>query len=119
VNILRVQRERLEANLLPSLREYAIRFGVTRERLRYARPDVLIMHPGPMNRGIEIAQDVAEDERAVILEQVTNGVAVRMAVLYHLSGSDAFEVRERTEESPSLGSLAETSPSLRFKGWSL
>ena len=90
VNILRIQQERLESNLLPSLREYALQFGVTEERLRGAHPDILIMHPGPMNRGIEIAQDVAEDERNVILDQVTNGVAVRMAVLYHLSGGESL-----------------------------
>jgi aspartate carbamoyltransferase catalytic subunit len=90
VNILRVQRERLESHLLPSLREYALQFSVTKERLRRARPDVVIMHPGPMNRGVEIAQDVAEDERSVILDQVTNGVAVRMAVLYHMSGGDSL-----------------------------
>jgi aspartate carbamoyltransferase catalytic subunit len=90
VNILRVQRERLEAHLLPSLREYALQFSVTRDRLRHARPDVVIMHPGPMNRGVEIAQEVAEDERSVILDQVTNGVAVRMAVLYHMSGGDSL-----------------------------
>ncbi len=92
VNVLRIQRERLESNLLPSLREYAVRWSVTRERLRHAHPDVVIMHPGPMNRGIEIAQDVAEDENAVILEQVTNGVAIRMAVLYHLTETPAEAV---------------------------
>jgi len=86
VNVLRIQKERQNANLLPSLREYAIYFGVTQERLSRAKDDVVIMHPGPMNRGIEIAQDVAEDRRNVILEQVTNGVAVRMAVLYLLNG---------------------------------
>jgi aspartate carbamoyltransferase catalytic subunit len=90
VNILRIQQERLESNLLPSLREYALQFSVTHDRLRLARPDILIMHPGPMNRGIEIAQDVAEDGRNVILDQVTNGVAVRMAVLYHLSGGESL-----------------------------
>ncbi len=88
VNILRVQKERQSANLLPSMREYALYFGVTRERLRAAKPDVMIMHPGPMNRGVEIAQDVAEDPRNVILDQVTNGVAVRMAVLYLLNGNE-------------------------------
>jgi len=88
VNILRIQHERLGANLLPSLREYALYFGVNRERLRAAKPDVVIMHPGPMNRGVEIAQEVAEDERNVILTQVTNGVAVRMAVLYLLNGNE-------------------------------
>lgn len=88
VNILRIQRERLDANLLPSLREYALYFGVSPERIRKAKPEVLIMHPGPMNRGVEIAQEVAEDRRNVILEQVTNGVAVRMAVLYLLNGNE-------------------------------
>ncbi len=88
VNILRVQKERQSANLLPSMREYALYFGVTRERLRAAKPEVMIMHPGPMNRGVEIAQDVAEDPRNVILDQVTNGVAVRMAVLYLLNGNE-------------------------------
>ena len=88
VNILRIQKERQSANLLPSLREYALYFGVTLERLRRASPDVVIMHPGPMNRGIEIAQEVAEDHRNVILDQVTNGVAVRMAVLYLLNGNE-------------------------------
>ncbi len=88
VNILRIQKERQAANLLPSLREYALYFGVTSERIRAAKPDVVIMHPGPMNRGVEIAQEVAEDGRNVILEQVTNGVAVRMAVLYLLNGGE-------------------------------
>jgi aspartate carbamoyltransferase catalytic subunit len=113
VNILRIQKERLVSNLLPSLREYAIQFGVTRERLRRASDNVVIMHPGPMNRGVEIAQDVAEDERSVILEQVTNGVAVRMAVLYHLTGGDLMitDPRERDESSPIRASgSAETGP---------
>jgi len=88
VNILRIQKERQTANLLPSLREYALYFGVTPERLRRASQDVVIMHPGPMNRGVEISQDVAEDGRNVILDQVTNGVAVRMAVLYLLNGNE-------------------------------
>jgi aspartate carbamoyltransferase catalytic subunit len=88
VNILRIQLERQRGNLYPSLREYARVYGVTRERLLRARPDVTVMHPGPMNRGVEIAQDVADGEHSVILEQVTNGVAVRMAVLYLLAGRD-------------------------------
>jgi aspartate carbamoyltransferase catalytic subunit len=88
VNILRIQKERQTANLLPSLREYALYFGVTPDRIRAAKPDVMIMHPGPMNRGVEIAQEVAEDSRNVILDQVTNGVAVRMAVLYLLNGGE-------------------------------
>jgi len=88
VNVLRIQLERQESSLLPTLREYAKCFGVTRERLSQAKEDVLVMHPGPMNRGIEIAQDVADAPFSVLLEQVTNGVAVRMAVLYLLSGME-------------------------------
>ncbi|MGE5175835.1 MAG: aspartate carbamoyltransferase catalytic subunit [Hyphomicrobiales bacterium] len=89
VNILRIQLERQRACLYPSLHEYARVYGVTRERLRRAKADVTVMHPGPMNRGVEIAQDVADGEHSVILEQVTNGVAVRMAVLYLLAGHKA------------------------------
>lgn len=86
INILRIQRERQNEALLPSLREYASRFGITTEILRkYARKEVLIMHPGPINRGIEISQDVADSEFSVILDQVTNGVAVRMATLFLIS----------------------------------
>ncbi len=88
VNILRIQLERQRAGLYPSLREYARVYGVTQERLQGARPDAIVMHPGPMNRGVEIAQDVADGEHSVILEQVTNGVAVRMAVLYLLARPD-------------------------------
>ncbi len=86
VMALRLQRERMDAGLLPSLREYAARFGLTRDRLRAARPDALVMHPGPMNEGVEIAADVAVLDRSVITEQVANGVAVRMALLYLLAG---------------------------------
>lgn len=89
VNILRIQLERQRGNLYPSLREYARIYGVTSERLRRAKSDVTVMHPGPMNRGVEIAQDVADGEHSAILEQVTNGVAVRMAVLYLLAGREA------------------------------
>jgi aspartate carbamoyltransferase catalytic subunit len=87
VMALRIQRERMSSGLLPSLREYAARYGLTRERLTAAKPDVVIMHPGPMNEGVEIAPDVAVDPRSVITTQVTNGVAVRMALLYLLAGS--------------------------------
>ncbi|HET7726028.1 MAG TPA: aspartate carbamoyltransferase catalytic subunit [Candidatus Limnocylindrales bacterium] len=87
VMALRIQRERMAAGLLPSLREYAARYGLTRERLRDAAPDVVVMHPGPMNEGVEIAADVALDPRSVISEQVANGVAVRMALLYLLAGA--------------------------------
>jgi aspartate carbamoyltransferase catalytic subunit len=93
VNVLRLQLERQTASLIPSLREYARLFGLTGARLALAKPTALVMHPGPMNRGVEIAQDVADGSRSVILDQVTNGVAVRMAVLYLLSA----ESREGTE----------------------
>ncbi|MEW6223032.1 MAG: aspartate carbamoyltransferase catalytic subunit [Chloroflexota bacterium] len=87
VMALRIQRERMASGLLPSLREYAARYGLTQERLRAASPDVIVMHPGPMNEGVEIAADVAVDPRSVITDQVTNGVAVRMALLYLLAGA--------------------------------
>ncbi|MEA2536152.1 MAG: aspartate carbamoyltransferase catalytic subunit, partial [Chloroflexota bacterium] len=87
VMALRIQRERMSGGLLPSLREYAARFGLTLDRLDVARPDALVMHPGPMNEGVEIAPEVAVDPRSVITDQVTNGVAVRMALLYLLAGA--------------------------------
>ena len=86
LNILRLQLERMQGGYIPSLREYNRVFGVTRERLERAPRDVLILHPGPMNRGVEIDSDVADGPHSVILDQVTNGVAVRMAVLYLLAG---------------------------------
>ena len=86
LNILRLQLERMTAGYIPSLREYNRVFGVTRERLDRAPGDLLLMHPGPMNRGVEIDSDVADGPHSVILDQVTNGVAVRMAVLYLLAG---------------------------------
>ena len=86
LNVLRLQLERMEAGYVPSLREYNRVFGVTRERLRRASKDLIILHPGPMNRGVEIDSDVADGPHSVILPQVTNGVAVRMAVLYLLAG---------------------------------
>jgi aspartate carbamoyltransferase catalytic subunit len=86
VNVLRLQRERQQSGLLPSLREYSRYFGITKERLGRLNDNFTIMHPGPMNRGVEISSEVAEGPYSVILPQVTNGVAVRMAVLYLLSG---------------------------------
>ena len=86
LNVLRLQLERMQSGYIPSLREYNRVFGVTRERLARAPKDILILHPGPMNRGVEIDSDVADGPHSVILNQVTNGVAVRMAVLYLLSG---------------------------------
>lgn len=82
VMVLRIQSERLKSALLPTLREYARYFGLNAKRLALAKPDVIVMHPGPINRGIEIADDVADGPRSVILNQVESGVAVRMAVLY-------------------------------------
>jgi aspartate carbamoyltransferase catalytic subunit len=76
----------MEGAFFPSLREYFTVFGMTNARLELAKPDVMIMHPGPMNRGVEIASEVADGPYSVILEQVSNGVAVRMAVLYLLAG---------------------------------
>jgi aspartate carbamoyltransferase catalytic subunit len=87
VMALRIQRERMSAGLLPSLREYAARYGLTRERLALAKPEAFVMHPGPMNEGVEIAADVAAGPQSVITDQVTNGVAVRMAILYLLAGT--------------------------------
>ncbi len=84
--MLRIQRERLEGALFPSVREYALTWGLTLARLRCARPDAIVLHPGPINRGVEIASEVADSEPSRILDQVTNGVAVRMAVLYLLTG---------------------------------
>ena len=86
IMMLRIQQERMHGAFFPSVREYFTVFGMTAERVKRARPDVIIMHPGPMNRGVEIASDVADGRYSVILEQVANGVAVRMAVLYLLAG---------------------------------
>lgn len=86
VNIMRIQLERQEAGLFPSRREYTNLWGITNERLKRLNKNYTIMHPGPMNRGVEIANDVADGKSSVILDQVTNGQAVRMAVLYLLSG---------------------------------
>jgi aspartate carbamoyltransferase catalytic subunit len=86
VMVLRIQRERLEGALLPSLREYSRTFGIGPRTLAYAKKDAIVMHPGPMNRGVEIDPGVADGERSVVLDQVEAGVAVRMAVLYQLAG---------------------------------
>jgi len=86
---LRLQRERQQAGLLPSEREYVRRYGLTAERLTRLCPDALVLHPGPMNEGVEIMPEVAHGPRSAIAEQVTNGVAVRMALLYLLGGEGA------------------------------
>lgn len=86
INLLRIQLERQRKNLFPSIREYRLLYGLTRERLKWAKDDVMVMHPGPINRGVEISQEVADGPQSVIETQVTNGIAVRMAVLYLLNG---------------------------------
>jgi len=86
IMMLRIQHERMQSAFFPSIREYFNTFGMTTARVALAKSDVIIMHPGPMNRGVEIASEVADGEYSVILEQVANGVAVRMAVLYLLAG---------------------------------
>lgn len=87
INILRIQLERQKSGLFPSIREYARVFGLNTERLSRAKDELLIMHPGPMNRGIEITPEVADGRHSVVLDQVTNGVAIRMAVLYLVAGA--------------------------------
>ncbi len=91
VMILRIQKERQDSAFFPTLSEYAIHYGLTQERLALAKKDAIVLHPGPMNRGIEIASDVADSSRSQILDQVKYGVAVRMAVLYLATGGKAVE----------------------------
>ena len=91
IMMLRIQLERMQGGFFPSLREYFTTFGMTEARVARAKPDVIIMHPGPMNRGVEIASEVADGPFSVILDQVANGVAVRMAVLYLLAGGAEHE----------------------------
>ncbi|MEZ5344668.1 MAG: hypothetical protein R2681_03835 [Pyrinomonadaceae bacterium] len=91
VMILRIQKERQDSAFFPTLREYAIHYGLTQERLDRARKDAIVLHPGPMNRGIEIASDVADSSRSRILAQVKYGVTLRMAVLYLATGGKASE----------------------------
>jgi aspartate carbamoyltransferase catalytic subunit len=94
VNILRIQLERQQENLFPSVREYVELYQLTKERLGKAKPNVLVMHPGPMNRGIEISSAVADSANAVINEQVTNGIAVRMAALYLLKSNKTINKKQ-------------------------
>jgi len=88
VMILRIQRERQDAAFFPSMREYAVHYGLQPKHLKRAAADVIVMHPGPMNRGVEISSEIADGSQSLILDQVTNGVAVRMAVLYLLAGGN-------------------------------
>ncbi len=94
IYVLRIQKERQMGGMLPSIREYIELYGITPERLKDAKEDVIIMHPGPINRGIELDPRVADGKHSIILGQVTNGVAVRMAILYLLSGGQSGEVSE-------------------------
>ena len=92
VNVLRIQRERMGIGLIPSIREYREIFGVTKERVENLKKELVIMHPGPINRGVELDGDVADSENSIILDQVLNGVAMRMSILYHLlSEGDAIK----------------------------
>ena len=91
INMLRIQKERMTASGFPSVREYIRLFGMNSDRLKHCKPDVLIMHPGPVNRGIELAADVADGPHSSILRQVTNGLAVRMAVLFLCQQAAAVE----------------------------
>jgi len=97
VMVLRIQRERQDAAFLPSMREYAVHYGLQSRHLERAAPDAIVMHPGPMNRGVEISSEIADGSKSLILDQVTNGVAVRMAVLYLLAGGSRAEAPEVEE----------------------
>ncbi len=94
VNMLRIQFERMGSNPFPSIREYSHYFGLTADRMKRAKPDIIVMHPGPINRGLEIESEVADGKNSVILKQVENGLAVRMAVLF-LVNQVAQELRNK------------------------
>ncbi len=94
VMALRIQAERLAGTYLPSIREYSATFGIDRETLQFAKPDAIVMHPGPVNRGVELAHELADHRPSVILDQVRNGVALRMALLYLISGRRPAGARE-------------------------
>lgn len=98
VMILRIQQERQDAAFFPSMREYAVHYGLHPDHLKRASPEAIVMHPGPINRGIEISSEIADGSRSLILDQVTNGVAVRMAVLYLLAGGSRVEIEEDKEQ---------------------
>jgi aspartate carbamoyltransferase catalytic subunit len=99
INVLRLQMERQKENLMPSIREYSELFGLNLSRLRLAKRDCIVLHPGPMNRGVEITSEVADSHQSVILDQVTNGVAVRMSVLYWLAGNPVASSQTAIAES--------------------
>ena len=102
VMALRIQNERLSGTYLPSVREYSSTFGIDREKLKYAKDDAIVMHPGPVNRGVELSHDLTDHRPSVILDQVRNGVAIRMAVLYLISGR-----RQEGEPTSERGSREE------------
>jgi aspartate carbamoyltransferase catalytic subunit len=91
INILRIQKERMGIGIIPSIREYRKFYGITKERLSNHKKEIVIMHPGPINRGVEIDSEVADSDQAIILDQVLNGVAVRMSALYLLLGNNEFD----------------------------
>jgi aspartate carbamoyltransferase catalytic subunit len=97
VNVLRLQLERQQKGLFPSIREYHKMYGITRWRLEKAKKEITILHPGPINRGVEIESEMADSEFSLILDQVTNGVAVRMAVLYLLSGGKGVDSLQESQ----------------------
>ena len=88
-NVLRIQLERQKMRYFPSLREYSLYYGINKKLLDSLKKEIVIMHPGPINRGVEITSDVADSDHSIILQQVENGVAIRMAVLYLLAGQKA------------------------------
>jgi len=92
LNVLRIQKERMGLPLIPSIREYRSTFGLTTDRLKHHKKEIIIMHPGPMNRGVEIDSKVADSDQAIILDQVLNGVASRMSILYCLCGGISNEM---------------------------
>jgi aspartate carbamoyltransferase catalytic subunit len=98
INLLRIQHERQRQTMFPSIGEYTSLFGLNKERFARTKPDVLIMHPGPINRGVEIDSDIADCGRSVILEQVTNGLAVRMAALFLCGGAAGKHASAPTRE---------------------
>ncbi|MHC4996947.1 MAG: aspartate carbamoyltransferase, partial [Planctomycetota bacterium] len=98
VNMLRVQFERIKSQAFPSVREYTAFYGLTSERLARMKKDVIVMHPGPINRGIEIESEVADGPNSTILQQVTNGLAIRMAVLFLVHGAQYAEPQELIED---------------------
>ena len=91
LNVLRIQKERMGIGIIPSIREYRKFFGITNERMSKHNKSIVVMHPGPMNRGVEIDSEVADSKQAIILDQVLNGVAVRMSILYLLLGNNELQ----------------------------